>query len=114
MNNFINDVLVLELDKDHKSILGKIKYDLHRVYTFKNVPRKHFSGTFDGNLENFPKELIELIYNKVECINEGIFSTIDSIDDKINAYNILLENKGLKVYDIYIDGNNIEFKTLGD
>ncbi|MEN7547383.1 hypothetical protein AAG747_05665 [Rapidithrix thailandica] len=61
-------------------------------------------------IENhFPKELLSLIGEFHKTVDSLEFSLLDSIESRIQAYQLYLRDLNLKIFDLLIEGQNISF-----
>lgn len=104
-----SDILVLILADSTIKKIGFVNFTFHKDFVINNISYAHFIGKIQVLEENFPVELKKIIEQKVDYVNDGVFSLIDDINLEINKYDIRLESKKCRIYDIYIENNGVDF-----
>ncbi|MCC9042376.1 hypothetical protein LNQ81_06670 [Myroides sp. M-43] len=89
--------------------IGELHIALHSINTSKQHPYLYRGDvTLDSNAP--PEALHCLLTEKVVAVNTYVFSAIDTLDIAINKYQLTLANNNTRVYNIYIEENNIEIE----
>ncbi|MBF7093093.1 hypothetical protein IUY40_16295 [Flavobacterium sp. ALJ2] len=79
-------------------------------FSLINEKNKHYSGNIILHKERVPKKLQELLTEQEKLVTEGSFLLVDQIGEEINKFNIFIETSNLKIYDLYIENGEGDFK----
>ena len=108
--NVYEDSIVLLDDKNRITAeLGVINFSVHREYIYGDTKFLHYLGNINSFKEVMPDSLSKLLIEKAEAVNNGIFSVIDDLNNQINRFRLKLKKYDLRVYDLYIEDENIDF-----
>ncbi|MGL4581772.1 MAG: hypothetical protein ACRCVU_02195 [Flavobacterium sp.] len=89
--------------------IGELHIALHSINTSKQHPYLYRGDVIlDNNV--LPEALRCLLTEKVVAVNTYVFSAIDTLDIAINRYELSLGNNNTRVYNIYIEEDNIEIE----
>lgn len=110
MKKIIDNIILIV--GSNKLNIGSINVSLHREISFNNINKLHYSGNISKGKDIIPKSLQNLLKEKEESINTGVFSILDELDEQINSFDLFLERNNIRIYDLYIENDGVEFTIL--
>lgn len=86
----------------------EIEYSFHRFISINSIEYLHYVGHIIREINVLPRNLSDLLKEKTELINEGMFY-IPDLDSKINNYNLRLMNRKVSIINLYIEELELDF-----